>query len=48
MNSIIITVGIGISLLIVGFAGGYLISGQTPTDEYDELSRICERYEGNV
>ncbi|MGY5142702.1 MAG: plastocyanin/azurin family copper-binding protein [Nitrosopumilus sp.] len=29
MNSIILTVGIGISLLVVGFAGGYLISGQT-------------------
>ena len=30
MRSIILTVGIGISLLVVGFTGGYLISGQTP------------------
>lgn len=30
MNLIILTVGIGTSLLVVGFAGGYLISGQTP------------------
>ena len=30
MNSITLTVGIGISLLVVGFAGGYLISGQSP------------------
>lgn len=29
MSSIILTVGIGISLLVVGFTGGYLISGQT-------------------